>query len=90
MDKCKVMHIVFHNRKMKYETEDKMLEAVAEERDLGAIKESDLEWNKQCTKSGKAAMKFLGMMKRSFSYMSRNMTLQLYKTTVRPCLDISF
>jgi hypothetical protein len=51
--------------------ESKILAVVAGERDLGVKMQRDLQWNKQCLKAVKAASRVLGMIKRSFSYLSK-------------------
>ena len=40
------------NNKGKYAMEGKHLEAMDEEKDLGVLMQSDLKWNRQCTKAG--------------------------------------
>jgi hypothetical protein len=67
----------------------KNLEEVDDETDLGVIMQSDLKWNRQCTKAVKTANRVLGMIRRSFSYSSKDTALHLYKTLVRPHLGIA-
>jgi hypothetical protein len=50
IDKCNVMHIGSNNKRGKYEMGCKRLEDVDEEKDLGVIMQSNLKWNRQCTK----------------------------------------
>ena len=80
VEKCKVMHIGYNNKKVKYEMVDK-------EKDLGVIMQNDLKWNSQCTKAVKTANRVLGMIRRSFSYLNKDIALHLYKTLVRPHLE---
>jgi len=49
IDKCKIMHLGLNNVKSKYETNGKYLKEVIEDRDLGVIK--DKEINLQLYKS---------------------------------------
>ena len=65
----------------------KNLEVVDEEKDLGVIMQSDLKWNRQCTKAMKTANRVLGMIGRSFSYLNKDTALHLHKTLVRPHLE---
>jgi hypothetical protein len=55
VDKCKVMHIGYNNKKEKYEMEGKNVEEVDEEKNLGVILQSDLKWNRQCIKAVRIA-----------------------------------
>jgi hypothetical protein len=43
VDKCKVMHIGFNNKREKYEMDGKNLDEVDEEKDLGVIMQSTLK-----------------------------------------------
>ena len=81
------MHIGYNKRKVKYEMESIILEVVAEGRDLGVTMQSDQEWNKQYTKAVISPYRVLGMINRSFSYLSKDITLQLYKTLDRPHVE---
>ena len=87
VEKWKVMHIGYNNKKEKYEMDGKNLEVVDEEKDLGVIMQSDLKWNRQCTKAVKTANRVLGMIRQSFSYLSKDITLHSYKTLTRPHLE---
>jgi hypothetical protein len=48
----------------------KKLDEADEETDLGVIMQSDLRWNRQCTKGVKTAKRVLGMIRQSYSYLS--------------------
>jgi ribonucleases P/MRP protein subunit RPP40 len=63
------------------------LDEVHYEKDLGVIMLSDLKLNRQCTKVVKTVNRVLGMIRRSFSYLSKDIALHLYKTLVRPHLE---
>ena len=89
VDKCKVMHIGNNNGKAKYEMNDKLLEEVIEERDLGVIMQNDMKCNSQCIKAVKTANRVLGMIKRTFTVRDKSIILQLYKSLVRPHLEYS-
>jgi ribonuclease P/MRP protein subunit RPP40 len=65
----------------------KDLEEISEERDLGVIVQQDLKWSKQCSKSVSTANRILGMIKRSFCYLSKDVVLKLYKSLVQPHLE---
>jgi ribonuclease P/MRP protein subunit RPP40 len=76
-----------NNSKSEYEMIGKDLEEISEERDFGVIVQQDLKWNKQCSKSVSTANRILGMIKRSFCYLSKDVVLKLYKSLVRPHLQ---
>jgi ribonuclease P/MRP protein subunit RPP40 len=48
--------------------------------------QQDLKWSKQCSKSASTVNRILGMIKRSFCYLSKDVVLKLYKSLVRPHL----
>jgi ribonuclease P/MRP protein subunit RPP40 len=89
VEKCKVMHMGHNNRRNIYEMEGRKLEEVKEERDLGIIVQEDLKWGKQCLKAVKTANKVLGMIKRTFCFLSKEIVITLYKSLVRPHLEYS-
>ena len=89
VDKCKVMHFGYNNKKNNYVMDGNILEEVDIERDLGIITQSNLKWNEQCANAVKSANMTLGMIKRSFSYLDKDMVLQLYTSLVRPKLEYS-
>ena len=66
-----------------YNMEGRPLEAVHEERDFGIMITKDLKCSKQCLNASKAANKILGMIKRTITYKSEEIILQLYKSLVR-------
>jgi hypothetical protein len=44
------MHIGYNNKRENYKMDGKNVEEVDEEKDLGVIMQSDLTWNRRCTK----------------------------------------
>src|SRR5664279_68235 len=87
IEKCKIMHIGYNNKHAEYKMDDISLEEVSDERDLGVIIQNDMKCNKQCVKAVKTANRILGMIKRTFCYLNREIVLQLYKSLVRPHLE---
>ena len=87
IDKSKTLHIGGGNLNEIYNMEWRPLEAVHEERDLGIMITKDLKFSKQCLNAAKAVIKLLGMIKINFTYKSEKITLQLYKSLVRPRLE---
>ena len=60
---------------------------VTEEKDLGVWCTSDMKPSLQVQKAVTKAMQTLGMMKRSFKFLSRDLFLFLYRTYIRPHLE---
>ena len=71
IDQCKVMHIGYNNKKAEYETDGRNLKEVLEERDLGIIMQFDLKCSSHCSKAVKTANRILGMIKRTFTYVNK-------------------
>jgi len=89
--KCKVMH-VGHKLNTKYFMNDKdgnmELSAVQEEKDLGVYFTSDLKPCTQCIKSAAKARRIVGMVCRNFKKLDKNDFLDIYKTYIRPHLEL--
>ena len=64
VEKCKVMHI-------RYFMDQKQLEVVKEEKDLGVVITNDLKASHQCTAAGNKANRILGMINRTIVYKSK-------------------
>ncbi len=88
--KCKVMSIG-HNLRTQYSMGANIIkekiESSDEEIDLGIQIEKNLKWGGQCTKAANKAMAALGMIKRAFGTIDRDMFKVLYGTYVRPHLE---
>jgi len=54
------------------------------EKELGVLIGKDSKWSMQCSKAANKAMSFLGMIKRSFSFIDVESFKILYNTYVRP------
>ena len=72
IEKCKVMHFGHHNQGMDYTLDNRVLQKVHEERDLGVIISVDLKASLQCVKAYSTANRILGVINRSIVYKSRN------------------
>ena len=86
-DKCKVLNVGKRNLKYNYTMNNKSLEKVTEEKDLGVIVTDSLTFSKHIGKIAAKANSILGMIKRTFSYFSKESLLTLYKSYVRPHLE---
>ena len=85
IEKCKVMNFSHHNQEMDYTLDNRVLQKVHEERDLGVMISVDLKASSlQCVKAYSTANRILGVINRSIVYKSRNILLNLYKSLVRP------
>ena len=82
------MHFGFANEGMEVRLGDKVLGAQKSESDLGVIMQSDLKVYKQCSKAANQVNKRLGMINRNFKCKARKVILPLYKSIVRPHLEL--
>jgi len=87
VDKCKVMHMGRHNRRQTYQLNNRVLESVDDEKDLGVTVTSDLKSSTQCRNAYNKAIKVLGMINRTIKYKDKGILLSLYKALVRPLLE---
>ena len=86
-DKCKVMHIGNSNKNFKYYMDNKELEKVQEEKDLGVLITNDLKASSQCVQACNKANRVLGMIHRTIIYKTKDVLLRLYKSLVRPHVE---
>ena len=89
--KCKVMHIGKNNPKQKYymkiENEQQVLDTCEEEKDLGITFDSNLNFENHISNITKKANQMLGIIRRTFTYIDKNILLKLYKALVRSHLE---
>jgi len=72
--------------------EERKIEQVPKERDLGILITDEMKWSKQCNSAALKAMSVLGMIKRTFNTLNKEMSLTLYSTYIRPhleCIQVS-
>ena len=81
------MHIGGTNRNYGYHMDQKELEVVEEEKDLGVLITNDLKASQQCTTACNKANRVLGMMNRTIVYKSKEVLLNLYKSLVCPHVE---
>ena len=67
--------------------EVKLVLKAREEKDLGVVFEDNLKFNKHITVTVNKANKLLGMVKRTFSFMDKELFLTVYKSLIRSVLD---
>ena len=68
---------------MKIEDCQQKLETCEEEKDLGITFDSNLNFDKHISNVTKKSNQMLGLIKRTFTYMDKDMFLKLYKALVR-------
>ena len=66
---------------------DSKLSIVPSEKDLGVWITSKPDFSLQCDKASAKAMQSLGLIKRTFTNLTKESFLILYKTYVRPHLE---
>ena len=66
---------------------EKELENTLTEKDVGVIFSKNLKFDEHINSVVKKANMITGLIKRSFTYLDKNMFLQLYKALVRPHLE---
>ena len=88
IDKCVVMQIGHNIIKHNYTMANHQLIATEEQRYLRITITRDLKWQKQTEKWCKTANRVLGFIARNFNYKSTELMLPLYKSLVRPNLEM--
>jgi hypothetical protein len=88
--KCQQMSIG-HTFDTKYcitqDTAKRGIECVKNIRDLGVQVSDDLKWGQQCNQAASKAMSVLGIIRRAFRNVSKEMFTSLYSIYVRPNLE---
>ena len=91
-DKCKVMHIGLHNQRFNYTMKLSNEEIVNimkcdEEKDLGVVFDCMLSFDSHIQTVINKANRNIGIIRRTFSYLTRKGFIKLYKALVRPHLE---
>ena len=91
--KCKVLHVGSNNENHEYvlsseNDNNTNIMKCTEEKDLGVIFDfnKDLIFDTHVLSSINKANSMLGIIERTFSFLNKDLLLQLYKTLVRPHL----
>ena len=87
VDKCKVMHIGRANPKHSYNMGGTELTVTTEEKDLGVLVDDELDFDKHIRAIVNKANRVLGMIKRGFTCLDKEIFLNLYPVLVRPLLE---
>jgi hypothetical protein len=84
--KCKYVHLG-HATNTKYKMGENEINQVTEEKDLEVLIDDKLKFQQHINQQTKKANQRLGMIKRSFSYMEKEMFITLLQSIVRPYLE---
>ena len=85
-DKCCVMHYGYHNKRYIYHISGRLLTPCATHKDLGVIISDTLKPAEQISKCVTKANTMVGLIKRTFSHMDKDIFMATYKVFVRPIL----
>ena len=89
--KCKCMYYGRNNPKHEYHfykgTEAHKIAECSEEKDLGVIFDDTLKFDLHINAAIKKANSMLGLIRRNFKYIDKDIFLKLYKALVRPHLE---
>ena len=86
-DKCKIMHLGNKNHRYLYHMEGCLVKEEKEQKDLGILISSNLKVHSQVINCAKKANKVVNMIRRTFTFMDKDIFLKLYKVFVRPILE---
>ena len=84
--KCKHVHLG-HATSKKYKMGENEINLVTEEKNLGILIDDKLKFQQHINQQKNKANQRLGMIKRSFSYMDKEMFLTLFKSIVKSHLE---
>ena len=91
VEKCKVMHIGKNNQNnnyyMKIGVESKLIITSTEEKDLGVIFDTTLSFDPHMENCINKANRMIGLIKRTFVFINKDIFIKLYKALVRPHLE---
>ena len=94
-EKCHVVHMGFNNINQEYymKNHDSLdmtrLKSTLEEKDLGVLVDNELSFAKHIAAQVGKANRVLGQIRRSFSYLDKDVMRQLFIAFVRPHLEFS-
>ena len=80
------MHISSKNPGYEYTMKGNVIESVKEEKDLGILL-TDINFSKYICSTAAKANRLLGMIRKTFTHITKGSFLILYKSYVRPRLE---
>jgi len=94
-DRCHVLHLGSNNQKYKYNMnkttdEQTTLQETLLEKDLEVLIDVTLTFSSQCEAQVGKANIILGMIRRTYSYLTNNSLVKLYTSLVRPRLEYGY
>ena len=87
VDKCKIMHLGRLNPKHTYTMGGVDLTVTNEEKDLGVLVDDKLDFGKHIKEIVKKANRRLGLIKKGFDCLDKEMFMYLYPVLIRPLLE---
>ena len=91
LKKCKHLHVGNHDINYEYKMETNQdpitVEKVTVEKDLGVFIDTSLKFNEHISNKVNLANRNVGLIFRTFTYVDKEMFLNLYKSVVRPHLE---
>ena len=87
IDKCKVLHIGVSNTKYNYKLNNKELDKITEERDLGVIFDDSFKFNCHILSIVSKANQKIGWVMRNILSRSAYVITRVYKTLIRPHIE---
>ena len=85
--KCKVLHMGWGNPQYQYELGDDWIESSPAEKDLEILVDGKLTMSQQCALTFQKANCVLGCIQKSMASRSREVSLPLYSSLMRPHLE---
>jgi len=84
ISKCKSMHIGRSNPQFVYTLNNKLVQQVHEERDLGILFDDQLKFHANTSQVVSKANRILALINRYFSSLDTRSMIMLYKTLIQP------
>jgi ribosomal protein L29 len=89
--KCAVVHLGYKNERRKYEMkgepENTVLAESDCEKDLGVFVDSKLKFDTHCQKAANKGNRLVGLVRRAFKHLDKDMMTQIIKGLIRPQLE---
>ena len=85
--KCKCIHLGHGNMGVEYKMGDAVLGRTTQEKDLGVTFSADMKVSEQCGIAASKGNQILGLIRRTITYMEKQLIVPLYKAIVRPQLE---
>ena len=89
IDKCKILHFGRNNPKINYFMNGIALNKVTEEKDIGVLFDSTLEFKSHVKNVSSEASKLIGLIKRNFTYFNRDSLRTIITSLIRSKLEFA-